>query len=1203
MVIRGTGLITPPPLQLPPPAPPVPTTVSTDVWLATDNPLAPQVAVADPLQFPNDAVENAVTHEILVADSYNARVLRFNSVTGIFAGEVGLPGTFQLPYGLCVDAAGNILVADLGLSKVLAFDSSGASLGDINWDFNWDTQGGFNQPWSVIFTPGSTLGDGLATSRILVVDAGHDRVLTFGTDGGFIGTFGSPGSVSPENPAHGQFDGPVDIAIRPVSGTDPVTNQLYAYPFQVYIADSANSRIQVLTPDGIWLAEITGLLGPNGVAVDASGRVVVADTFHDRIAVFTPYPDFVPVAAEIGYPSGGGLSGGPFQCDPGGPGFATLPDGTVDPTLCAPGALQTPVNISLDSTGRLIIVDTVNQRIVRFKHPPISVTAAATTATVTAGSQITVHVVAAAAAQSFPTVSTTVTTACVDTSGASVDCATVLIGTPTPTPASGPVSPGAPFQFTVIYDTRADVIDKAVRFAATVCTGTVTANVCDAVSATSIPSDPVDVGFSGTPLVSAVAFNPPLPATGWWLHTAPGITLTSSGTFTSETIVWALIGNGLQAPAAASLHECDLSTGPCTPTIDGEMSLFLWFQARNALQTEQSWHTVPIKVEQTGVTIGIGSQVPSPCATCAGWVNADVVVTYVISNSISGIKTITPAPPVVNGQSVSELTASGEGPAVSTPTLTVVDNAGLGDTVTLTYKIDKTPPVIALGATLNKSAAASGWYNISTGAPTVTFTATDALSGFSAAQASNGVEGSLNATLAMPIGEGANQGATAGPNSFADLAQSATVSGAHATFASGTLTLTCPSCTVPGGATITRQTAGFVVGGLKVDVTLPTFTVSAPVNAYTGATFGGQNGWLDLSGVAANVGATTNVTASDLIPVTGLPGSGVQTVCFNLTPTGTTCTAATLTAGVYSFTVLTAGVTNGSIWVVDVAGNQTPAVPFSLKINRFAPVFTTATLSRSTFEDTALTTTVTATDADAGDVVTYTFPATTANGGTLTAINTAGAYTYTPPANFYGTDTFTVSASDGKSANPTSATVTITVTAVNDVPTFAMGPNVTSNEDAGPQTVTGWATGISAGPANETNGACSPLVPATCQQVVNFIVSSTSTNPALFSAAPAIAANGTLTYTSAPNANGVATVTVSLHDNGGTANSGADTTTPQTFTITVTAVDDAPVAASQSITTNEDTATAISLSATDIDSGTLTYIIVNGPAQDRKSVV
>src|SRR5476649_1194523 len=77
MVIRGTGLITPPPLQLPPPAPPVPTTVSTDVWLATDNPLAPQVAVADPLQFPNDAVENAVTHEILVADSYNARVLRF----------------------------------------------------------------------------------------------------------------------------------------------------------------------------------------------------------------------------------------------------------------------------------------------------------------------------------------------------------------------------------------------------------------------------------------------------------------------------------------------------------------------------------------------------------------------------------------------------------------------------------------------------------------------------------------------------------------------------------------------------------------------------------------------------------------------------------------------------------------------------------------------------------------------------------------------------------------------------------------------------------------------------------------------------------------------------------------------------------------------------------------------------------------------
>ena len=35
-------------------------------------------------------------------------------------------------------------------------------------------------------------------------------------------------------------------------------------------------------------------------------------------------------------------------------------------------------------------------------------------------------------------------------------------------------------------------------------------------------------------------------------------------------------------------------------------------------------------------------------------------------------------------------------------------------------------------------------------------------------------------------------------------------------------------------------------------------------------------------------------------------------------------------------------------------------------------------------------------------------------------------------------------------------------------------------------------------------------------------------------------------------------MTVQLHDNGGTANGGVDTSAAQTFTITVTAVNDAP---------------------------------------------
>jgi hypothetical protein len=57
---------------------------------------------------------------------------------------------------------------------------------------------------------------------------------------------------------------------------------------------------------------------------------------------------------------------------------------------------------------------------------------------------------------------------------------------------------------------------------------------------------------------------------------------------------------------------------------------------------------------------------------------------------------------------------------------------------------------------------------------------------------------------------------------------------------------------------------------------------------------------------------------------------------------------------------------------------------------------------------------------------------------------------------------------------------------------------------------------------------------------------------------PAVDATGNLTYTLAANANGSALVTIAIHDNGGTANGGVDTSANQTFNINVTAVNDAP---------------------------------------------
>jgi large repetitive protein len=99
-------------------------------------------------------------------------------------------------------------------------------------------------------------------------------------------------------------------------------------------------------------------------------------------------------------------------------------------------------------------------------------------------------------------------------------------------------------------------------------------------------------------------------------------------------------------------------------------------------------------------------------------------------------------------------------------------------------------------------------------------------------------------------------------------------------------------------------------------------------------------------------------------------------------------------------------------------------------------------------------------------------------------------------------------------------------------------------EDVGPQTVTAWATNISPGPPSESG------------QSVAFTVS--SDDPTLFSAPPAVAPNGTLSYTPAADANGSAQVTITVHDDGGTAGGGADTSPPSTFTLTVDPVNDPP---------------------------------------------
>ncbi len=162
------------------------------------------------------------------------------------------------------------------------------------------------------------------------------------------------------------------------------------------------------------------------------------------------------------------------------------------------------------------------------------------------------------------------------------------------------------------------------------------------------------------------------------------------------------------------------------------------------------------------------------------------------------------------------------------------------------------------------------------------------------------------------------------------------------------------------------------------------------------------------------------------------------------------------------------------------------------------------------------------------------------------AIAANGTLTFTPAAGKTGTATVTVTAVDsGPGTAPsvnTSAPKTFLITvAPNAAPsvTFAQ-QTVAVAQTAGAQTLATFAT-FSPGPAYEAS-----------QTNNGYTV--TVDNPALFTAggAPALANNGTLTFTPASSQSGSATVTVVVQDNGGTAGGGVDKGTNQ-FTVTVVA--------------------------------------------------
>ncbi|MBC8008935.1 MAG: tandem-95 repeat protein, partial [Burkholderiales bacterium] len=185
--------------------------------------------------------------------------------------------------------------------------------------------------------------------------------------------------------------------------------------------------------------------------------------------------------------------------------------------------------------------------------------------------------------------------------------------------------------------------------------------------------------------------------------------------------------------------------------------------------------------------------------------------------------------------------------------------------------------------------------------------------------------------------------------------------------------------------------------------------------------------------------------------------------------------------------------------------------------------------------------------------------------GTLTLSTTApglNSYDYTPNANSQGTDTFTFRVADSAltSAN---ATVTITVNAVEDLPTLATVAPITINEDTSTSFTLVGADGDGTALTYQLNGA------------VSF--GTVQINDA------------SVTYTPDANASGTETLAFTVTD-------GANTSAPVAVVITVTAINDAPVIAAVGARTVQrnrtDTFTA---AITDVEGSATTLAVGTAP--------